>query len=125
MDDYPSTAKRRDLRTPLRAESQCGDGARPRFLGYAANLSETGVFINCMNPRPEGTRVRVVLHMPGLSQRRFSSIAEVCWTRGYGGSEGHPAGMGLRFVDLETGVKSMLRVFCARQAPIRFGHVKH
>ncbi len=120
MTMFTTPAGRRDLRNPLRVECVRASGAKPTFLGYAGNLSETGVFINTLNPRPPGTRVRVVLHMPGISKRRFSSIAEVRWTRGYEGSSGMPAGMGLRFLELSTGVRSMLRVFCAGADPDTF-----
>ncbi|MCP4005890.1 MAG: hypothetical protein GY725_17000 [bacterium] len=120
MNPNGPPAPRRDLRNPIRVECVRASGDKPFFMGYAGNLSETGVFINCMNPRPAGTRVRLVLHMPGISQRRFSSIAEVRWQRDYDGRNAPPSGMGLRFMELSTGVRSMLRVFCASNEPDTF-----
>ncbi len=84
---------------------------RPRFLGYAANLSETGMFVQCTVPRPPGTRFALRVHLPGHPGGLFCREVEVIWTRGYSGASGPPAGMGTRFVSLDPS---------AAQAVLRF-----
>jgi hypothetical protein len=82
------------------------------FLGYGANVSESGVFVQCLAPRPEGTRLRLVLHLGGATGTRICSEAEVRWTRGYGGKKGPSAGMGLRFTDMCARDRNKLVVSC-------------
>jgi hypothetical protein len=97
----PEPAPRSRPRAPLRIEA-VGDAARgPRFLGYLANMSETGAFVQSSNPRPPGTRLKMKLHLLGRRKRPFYVQAEVRWTRGYGGLTGPTPGMGIEFVDLE------------------------
>ena len=88
------------------------------FLGYGANVSETGVFVQCLAPRPEGTRLKLVLHLGGSSGRRICSEAEVRWTRGYGGKKGPSAGMGVRFTGMRPGDRSALLASCCVPAVV-------
>jgi len=83
------------------------------FLGYGANVSETGVFVQCLAPRPAGTRLRLVLHLGGSTGTRICSDAEVRWTRGYGGKKGPSAGMGLRFTGMRPSDRSVLLANCS------------
>jgi hypothetical protein len=83
------------------------------FLGYGANVSETGVFVQCLAPRPAGTRLRLVLHLGGSTGTRICSDAEVRWTRGYGGKKGPSAGMGLRFTGMRPGDLGVLLASCS------------
>lgn len=102
-------AKRKPLRPPLRIECAREGRSGTHFLGYAANLSETGVFIQSLALRPPGTRLRLVLHVGGAEDRRICSDAEVRWTRRYGGKRAPSAGMGLRFVGLDPADRHVLR----------------
>jgi hypothetical protein len=88
---------------------------RTHFLGYGANLSETGVFVQSLAPRPPGTRLNLVLHLGGVNGARICSEAEVRWCRGYGGKKGPSAGMGLRF----TGMRRPIAARCSRAAACR------
>ena len=110
---------RRSLRTPLRAETLVGEKKEPRFLGYAANLSETGAFIQCMNARPLGTRLHVLLHLPGSGGESLAIQAEVIWHRGYAGRHGACPGMGVRFLHVGNGPLARLRTLCEeRDLPV-------
>ena len=105
-------AKRKLLRPPMRIECAREDDHGTHFLGYGANVSETGVFVQCLAPRPAGTRLRLVLHLGGTTGTRICSDAEVRWTRGYGGKKGPSAGMGLRFTGLRPADRSALLASC-------------
>jgi hypothetical protein len=110
---------RRSLRTPLRAQVLVGEARQPRFLGYAANLSETGAFIQCMNSRPIGTRLEMRVYLPGSAGESLDLQVEVIWHRGYGGRHGPCPGMGVRFVHVGQGPLARLRALCEeRDVPI-------
>jgi hypothetical protein len=110
---------RRSLRIPLRTEVLVGEARKPRFLGYAANLSETGAFIQCMNSRPIGTRFSLRIHLPGSVQESLALEAEVIWQRGYAGRHGACPGMGIRFLHVGSGPLARLRALCEdRDLPV-------
>ena len=113
-----SSALRRTLRVPLSVQSVSpSEAGSPRFLGYLANVSESGVFVQCTSPRPVGTRLCLQLRLPGVEDRVLCDAAEIVWTRRYSkGDEGSP-GMGFRFVDLDSESKAVLRRFCADGGP--------
>lgn len=106
-------AKRKLLRPPMRIECAREDDSGTHFLGYGANVSETGVFVQCMAPRPEGTRLKLVLHLGGSTGTRICSEAVVRWTRGYGGKKGPSAGMGVRFTGMRPSDRSALLASCS------------
>ncbi len=111
-------APRRTLRIPMPA--QTFSGARPdsRFLGYIANLSETGVFVQCSNPRPVGSYLCLLLQLPEAPNRQLLCSAEIVWTRGYAGRCGPCQGMGLRFIELGERAQKFLRRYCAQVDPV-------
>jgi hypothetical protein len=110
---------RRSLRTPLRTETLVGEAKRPRFLGYTANVSETGAFIQCMNSRPVGTRLLIRIHLPGSAQESLLLQVEVIWQRGYAGRHGACPGMGVRFLHVGNGPLGTLRALCdQRDVPV-------
>jgi len=116
-------ARRALLRPPLRIEC-AREGKRGRtFLGYAANLSETGVFVQCMSPRPAGTRLKLVMHLAGSKGPEIHSEAEVRWTRGYQGKRKASAGMGLRFTSLKPADKSLLQAMCSAPAIVESAEI--
>jgi uncharacterized protein (TIGR02266 family) len=106
-------AKRRSLKPPLRIECARSAGRPNHFLGYGANLSETGVFVQSLAPRPAGTRLRLVMHMVGSGSEPIATDAEVRWVRGYGGKRAPSAGMGLRFLGMRPSDRSLLQTLCS------------
>lgn len=117
-------AKRALLRPPLRIEC-AGDGKRgPYFLGYAANLSETGVFVQSLALRPPGTKLKLVLHLAGSKGPEIHSEAEVRWTRSYQGKRAASAGMGLRFTTLKPSDKSLLAAMCSTPALVESADIR-
>ena len=91
----------------------------PRFLGYLANISENGAFVQCSNPRPVGTTFSLRLRLPGGPAEGLACAGEVIWARGHAGVDGPGAGMGIRFAaDLEEGAREFLDYFCAHFEPL-------
>ena len=84
---------------------------KPCFLGYVANLSQNGAFVQCSSPRPTGTAFSLKLHLQGKKEA-FPCQCEVIWSRGYKGVEGPCPGMGIRFVDLSDDDHDFLERFC-------------
>ena len=117
-------AKRALLRPPLRIECAREGRAGTHFLGYAANLSETGVFVQCLALRPVGTKLRLLLHMAGSKGPEIQTDAEVRWTRGYKGKRAASAGMGLRFTSLKPSDRSILQAMCNAPAMIEAAQIK-
>jgi uncharacterized protein (TIGR02266 family) len=111
-------AKRKLLRPPMRIECAREDDDGTHFLGYGSNLSETGIFVQSMAPRPTGTKLRLVLYLGGPTGTRICSEAEVRWTRGYGGKKAPSAGMGLRFTNLRPADRNLLQTTCSVPAVV-------
>lgn len=111
-------AKRKQLRPPMRIECAREGDHGTHFLGYGANLSETGVFVQSLAPRPPGTRLQLVLYLGGPTGIRICSEAEVRWTRGYGGKKAPSAGMGLHFTNLRPADRSTLHAACSVPAVV-------
>ena len=114
----PNPALRRALRVPLPVQSV---GLRyagpPRFLGYLANVSETGAFVQCTHPRPVGTRLSLQLRLPGLEDRVLCDSAEIVWTRRLSTTDHGSPGMGMCFVHIGSSTRTALRRFCATGGP--------
>jgi uncharacterized protein (TIGR02266 family) len=106
---------RRTLRVPLPVEMIDAAGARPRFLGYLANISASGIFVQCARPRDKGTRLSLRFRLPGSSDPIHCVEAEVIWTRGYGGRSGPEPGMGIRMCSLAADVQARISDFCGDQ----------
>jgi hypothetical protein len=114
-------APRRRLLPPLRAET-VGDPQRgPRFLGYAADLSSTGLFLQSTYPRDPGTRFKLKLHLRGRQVRPLYAEVEVRWCRGYSGLPGPSPGMGVVFLDLGRRERRLLsRVLADDEVVMRY-----
>jgi uncharacterized protein (TIGR02266 family) len=94
-----------------------------RFSGFldemASNLSEGGMFVRTRNLRPVGSRLRFEIslsdHWPLVR-----GTGEVMWTRWRDGGPQEPAGMGVRFEDLDDASRELIgRVVAERR---RAGH---
>ena len=112
------SAARRTLRLPLPARIISAQCSNPRFLGYVADLSETGAFIQSSNPKPVGTYLCLLLDLPEAPGREVACSGEIIWTRGYSGKHGPCQGMGVRFIEIPEEVQRFLRRFCATQDPV-------
>ncbi len=107
-----SASPRRTLRVPLPVEIIDAADVRPRFLGYLANISASGLFVQCARPRDKGTRLSLRFRLPGSSEPIHCAEAEVIWTRGYAGRSGPAPGMGIRMCSLTQEVQALIVRFC-------------
>ncbi|MDA3864096.1 MAG: PilZ domain-containing protein [Deltaproteobacteria bacterium] len=88
-------------RVPLVAAVECkhSDGRPSRVLSML-DLSEGGIFVQTAYPSPVGTRVQCVFHL-GDSPEPVMSEGVVAWIRNGSLHCDPPAGMGIRFLDLQ------------------------
>jgi hypothetical protein len=110
-----SPAPRQRLAPPLRVEC-VGDASRgPRYLGYASDLSSTGLFLQTAAVRQPGTRLKLKIHAAREVRPIYAEV-EVRWSRGYRGFPGPCTGMGVAFVELGGRERKVLsRFFCATE----------
>ncbi len=116
MELEQAPAPRRALRRPLRVELAPPEEllTRPRFLGYADSVSESGLFIQSMNTRSVGTQLRLRVHVRG-QPKPLECNAEVCWRRPRAGRNRPCAGMGVRLLELGEESRDLLREFCSSE----------
>ena len=116
MEPEQPSPPRRTLHRPLRVELAPPGGllTRPRFLGYADSVSETGLFIQAMNTRSAGTRLQLRVHVRGQPEP-LDCDAEVRWQRPCAGRNRPCAGMGVRLLDLSEESRDVLREFCSSE----------
>ena len=112
---WPRSASRRTPRVPWRAASR--RGPTRRFLGYISNLSESGAFIQCSIPRPEGTQLSVRLYLGPNEEQGVDFDAQVVWTRGYGGRSNPAAGMGIEFTSIGAKARDVILRLCEVRDP--------
>jgi hypothetical protein len=112
-DPSHALSARRVLRVPRRAVLLRVDLPGERFLGYVADISETGAFIQCASPRSEGSVLETRLHLGRGSDRVMDCSVRVIWTRGYAGAVGPCPGMGVEFCEVDARGRELLRQLCA------------
>jgi Tfp pilus assembly protein PilZ len=76
--------------------------------GTSMHFSERGVLIECQQPLPLNSKVKVVLQFPGL-KNIIELQGEVVWTNIYGPSDAlSPRGMGVKFLGVERDTERLL-----------------
>ncbi len=75
------------------------------WSGWGTNLSAGGVFVNSNNAPPIGTRVSVLLQLPGHSECKLNG--RVAWAQASGPGVDEP-GMGIEFVEPDEATRTML-----------------
>ncbi len=112
MRERRTPASRHVLPVPMPVERIPSEHARPHFLGYARNVSESGIFLQCPLPPPVGTHLALLLNLPGTGGALVARSAEVRWVRDYRGWEAPPAGMGVSLGGLGPSAERAWSVFC-------------
>ena len=107
-------APRHQLRTPFRVERIPALEAPPHLLGFASNVSATGLFIECALPPPVGTRLALKLDLPGESEPIVVRRARIVWQRGQR-AESRPAGAGVMISELDRSASLAWKRFCHEQ----------
>lgn len=89
-----------------------------RFSGfireYAANLSLGGMFVRTASPKPAGTLVNFEFRLAD-DYPLISGTGEVVWTRWRDGGPEEPAGMGVRFQQLDPRGRELISTIVAER----------
>src|SRR5438270_12972436 len=75
------------------------------FSGWGTNLSAGGVFVNSHHAPPIGTRVHVLLQLPGHSECKLNG--RVAWAQASGPGVDEP-GMGIEFLESDEATKKLV-----------------
>jgi uncharacterized protein (TIGR02266 family) len=85
------------------------------YVGFTENLSVSGVFIATYAAKPIGTKIEVVLTLPGgTSELRVKGV--VRWQRA-ASTDGWP-GMGVQFADVSPDAEAQIRKFLSMREPL-------
>ena len=101
----PSTPTRRNAR--VHHEVMVGvTSDQGTFTGWGTNLSAGGVFVNWQSAPPVGTKVHVLLQLPGHSECKL--MGRVAWAQAVAPGVDEP-GMGIEFVEPDEATCNLLR----------------
>jgi uncharacterized protein (TIGR02266 family) len=75
------------------------------FSGWGTNLSSGGVFVNSPDAPPIGTKVQVLLQLPGHTGCKLNG--RVAWTQASGPGVDEP-GMGIEFLEPDEATKKLV-----------------
>ncbi len=104
MSDKPTTPTRRSAR--VHHEVLVGVTAEGEtFSGWGTNLSVGGVFVNSQHAPPVGTRVSVLLQLPGHSECKLNG--RVAWSQPAAAGVDEP-GMGIEFIDPDEDTEQLV-----------------
>lgn len=112
MSDKPGTLTRRTAR--VHHEVMVGvTSDQGTFSGWGTNLSEGGVFVNSHHAPKVGTRVSVLLQLPGHGECKLKG--RVAWVQP-GGPRVDEPGMGIEFLDPDESTRKLVREMVAKLA---------
>lgn len=89
------------------------------YAGSATNLSEGGFFVASHIQQDIGERFEFTIRLPETNQV-VKGIGEVRWHRPKSEGPDSPAGMGIRFVELEPGSEEAVLDYLAGLEPVRW-----
>lgn len=79
------------------------------FQGRITDLSHGGLYVDTINPLPEGSSISFRFNLPGDdSERPISGEGQVVWMA-------HMQGMGIRFTRLSDDDRDRLRAYLSRR----------
>lgn len=87
------------------------------FMGFTENLSEGGLFVATAMIKDVGTTISLSFTVPG-GEAAIEAICLVQWVRPYHENLEAPAGMGVRFTDLDDKDATVIRSFLSTRTPI-------
>ena len=93
------------------------------YAGYASNISAGGVFVATHIVHPVGTKFDLSIHL-GAGLGVVRGVGEVRWLRAVDETEGLPAGLGIRFIDIADDGAERIQRFLAMRGPLRVGPSK-
>jgi uncharacterized protein (TIGR02266 family) len=108
------TREREQVRASVALTVRYAEPSDTRQLeGICLNLSRSGMFLGTRRPLPVGSLIKIECEMlDGRSHIR--GVARVVWIRREAAGEQRPAGMGLRFLNLEAGAETLIDDLLAR-----------
>jgi hypothetical protein len=112
MEAPDRAAPRHILRQPVAVERVPGSDAPPHLLGYARNVSATGMFLQCPLPPPPGTSMKLRVDVPGEAEIVVVDRAQVVWVREYDSWSKLPAGMGVHLDAMRPSAEIKWADFC-------------
>ncbi len=78
------------------------------------HFSERGVLVECQEPLPLNSKLKVVLQFPGF-KNTIELQGEVVWTNIYGPNDAlSPRGMGVKFLGVERDTERLLADMSAK-----------
>src|SRR5688500_4056338 len=80
------------------------------WCGLSNDVADGGVFVATHESLEPGTQVRLAVHLPGFEEP-FALQGIVRWTRAHSEESDGPAGVGVKFVAIDTGTLSPLSRF--------------
>jgi len=90
-----------------------GTSETRQYEGVCQNLSRSGLFLGTSRPAPVGAQLKFDCELvEGVA--RIRGVARVMWVRHEASGAGRPAGMGLRFLNLEPGSDALIADVLAR-----------
>lgn len=76
--------------------------------GTSMHFNERGVLVECQQPLPLNSKVKILLQFPGF-KNTIELQGEVVWTNIYGTPDTHsPRGMGVKFLNVERDTERLL-----------------
>src|SRR5258706_12147998 len=99
----------------VRFEDANGEAVRADAL----NISVEGIFVVVAKPFAIGKRLAFEVHIAG-EKKLFSAVGRVEWRREIAEGDARPAGMGIRFIDMEEESTALIRrLLAARESSVR------
>ena len=114
MDDAATPARRHWLMDPLRVERVPSPTASSHLIGFASNISETGMFVQCALPPPPGTKMTLQVRIQD-GDRVTVRGARVVWTRDRTTARYEPCGVGVELHRMKDGSRERWVDFCRIQ----------
>ena len=91
------------------------------YAGYVRNLSAGGIFIATHIVHPVGTKFDLSIHLDDGDSRVVRGVGEVRWIRALDQDSEMPAGLGIRFIDVEDDGVERITHFLERREPMLVG----
>jgi len=105
-DSARTSASRRSPRLNHEVMASVSSEEHGSYSGWGTNLSLGGVFLNAQGAPPVGTRVSVLLQLPGAHECKL--FGRVVWSQPSGPGVDEP-GMGIEFLEVDEPTRSTVR----------------
>ncbi len=115
IEDREETRFQVDLAVTVNSESNF-------YAGFASNISAGGIFVATHIVHPVGTKFNLSIHLDEAGIVR--GVGEVRWLRAQDETAGLPAGLGIRFTEVEGDGAERIEAFLDKRGPMKVGPSK-